>query len=169
MEDSISQRIILLFDQSLASLREKDDGEDEIMIYHLLTCHYLCLKVENRVLNISFEHFLGLVVQLPSYVALQAHLVNDLEVLEWSTEIYTLLERSILIEGLRCKTDFVSGAQAIFEILCTYSGRQDIAEQSELNGLLLEGIFRSYICMEGKFWFRKSRLSSSPSYVILMM
>ena len=126
------------------------------MIYHLLTCHYLCLKVENRVLSISFEQFLGFVVQLPCYVALQAHLVSDLEVLEWTTEIYTLLERSILIEGLRCKTDFVSGAQAIFEILCTYSGRQDIARQSELNGLLLEGIFRSYICIEGKFWFGKS-------------
>ena len=121
------------------------------MIYHLLTCHYLCLKVEKPYLGLSFEHFLGYVVQLPSYIALQAHLVSDLEVLEFSTEIYTLLERSILVEGLRCKTDFVSGAQAIFEILCTYSGRQNIATQSELNGLLLEGIFRSYICLEGKF------------------
>ena len=69
--------------------------------------------------------------------------------IEWPSGLYGLLESSIL-EGVKFKTDFVSGAQAIFEIICTYSDKLDINEYSELNRLLQESLFRSYICIQGK-------------------
>ena len=46
VEDSLTQRVIMLFDHSVSGLNH--DSEDEILIYNLITCLYLCLKVESR-------------------------------------------------------------------------------------------------------------------------
>ena len=62
------QRTVILFDQSLGKLGQ--NSEDEILLYLLLTCLYLSLKVENRVMGLPFDNFLNMVAQLPSYVAL---------------------------------------------------------------------------------------------------
>ena len=72
-------------------------------------------------------------------------------VLAWPTDVYVHLERSILSEGLRFKTDFVSSAQAIFETLCTYVEVSEMKDHEGLEKLLHEALFRSYICLNGKF------------------
>lgn len=46
-------------------------------------------------------------------MALHSHLTT-LGPLEWTPELYPMLEEEILGNALRFKTDFVSGAQAIY-------------------------------------------------------
>lgn len=39
---------MLVFERHMAVEMDADDDEDEILIYNLLSCFYLCLKSDNR-------------------------------------------------------------------------------------------------------------------------
>lgn len=73
-----------------------------MLIYNLITCLYLCLKVENRI-SWSFEMFYDQVIQLRSYMDLHRHL-TPLGPLEWTAELYPMLEKEILGNALKFKT-----------------------------------------------------------------
>ncbi len=59
------QRVIIVFDLSVSVL--ENDSDDEILLYQLMTCLYLCLKVENRVHSLSFENFIEACARLKTY------------------------------------------------------------------------------------------------------
>ena len=90
------------------------DNEDEILLYHLIVCLYLNLKIESQVLGLSFVQFLTQIVQLRSYRVLQTHIASHLTECEWTVDLYPLLEKQILEDGLHYKTNFVSGAEVIY-------------------------------------------------------
>ena len=86
------------------------DREDEILVYLLVSCSYLCLKVEGRLNGQPFAEFLGSVVRLPSYEQLRKHLAPEQDTLLWTEDFYPVLEQTILANILRFKTELVSGA-----------------------------------------------------------
>lgn len=57
MEDSLIQRALLIFDHHVGKVLP--DTEDETLLFHLLSCLYLCLKVEDRqrIRGLTFEKF----------------------------------------------------------------------------------------------------------------
>ena len=122
------------------------------MVYHLLACLYLCLKTESRVKGLSFETFENNCNQLPTYAALVRHLQPIYAELWWSSpergDVYPLLEGEIL-KALKFKTNFISTAEIIFLIVCTFE-RIEGVEAHYLDKLLQEALFRSYLCLQGK-------------------
>lgn len=110
-EHALVQRILILFDHCISYLHS--DQEDELMIYYLLSCMYLCLKVENRI-SLSFTHFWDKVVQLGSFTSLLAQISLDLSHLHFDEDRYPYMEKYILEVGVKFKIDFVSSAQVIF-------------------------------------------------------
>ena len=81
---------MLIFDQSLGIL--DPDVEDEILLYHLISCLYIIYKVEARCSFITFEQFLYQNVSLKSYDVLQNHLAPDLQTLVWTPDILPIME-----------------------------------------------------------------------------
>ena len=71
-EDEIVQRSMIIFDHSLGVL--DPSIEDEILLYHLISCMYIIYKVEARFSLLTFEEFLYQNVSKKSYDALQSHL-----------------------------------------------------------------------------------------------
>ena len=144
----MTQRTMIIFDNCLGKL--DPDNEDEILIYHLIACLYINLKVESIVFGLSFVHFLTQIVQLRSYRTLQVHLAPHLSECEWTVDLYALLEKQILEEALRYKTNFVSGAEVIFQIACTFSEVNELRKHEALEPLIQEALFRSYLSLAGK-------------------
>jgi len=58
------------------------------------------------------------------------------------------MERAIL-EKLSFKTNFISTAEAVYLIVCTFSEIESV-EKGSLDKLLQEALFRSYLCLQGK-------------------
>lgn len=73
-----------------------------MLIYNLITCLYLCLKIENRT-SWSFEMFYDQVIELRSYMELHRHL-SPQGPLKWTAELYPMLEEEILKKALKFKT-----------------------------------------------------------------
>jgi len=48
---------MLVFDLVEAKLTIDHEGAGEILLYDLLSCFYLCLKVEGRILDCNFAEF----------------------------------------------------------------------------------------------------------------
>ena len=46
MSDSFLQRVMLVFDSVEAQLTHMHGGSGEIVIYNLVSCLYLCLKLD---------------------------------------------------------------------------------------------------------------------------
>ena len=58
MSDSLIQRAVVIFDHHMSKHGSQELSEDETLIYHLFACLFLSIKVENRIVGLSFEHFL---------------------------------------------------------------------------------------------------------------
>lgn len=82
MADSLVQRLLIIFDHVIGIL--EPDGEDEILIYHLITCFFIVLKVESGYDKLTFLSFLSSCTKLSSYNVLQAHLASHSEPLIWT-------------------------------------------------------------------------------------
>ena len=146
----MTQRTLILFDNCLGKLDE--DNEDEISLYHLIVCLYLNLKVDNHVFGLSFIQLLNQIVQLRSYRTLQVHLAPHLTECEWTVDLYPLLETQIL-ECLHYKTNFVSGAEVIYQIVCTFAEVNELKNHDALEPFIQEALFRSYLSLAGKSLF----------------
>jgi len=59
-EETLSQRAVIVFDHCMAKLDA--NNEDEIMIYHLISCLYILNKVESSVAGLEFKNYLHLCV-----------------------------------------------------------------------------------------------------------
>ena len=106
---------MIFFDQSLGKI---DPGnEDEILLYHLIACMYICLKIESGFCGMQFKHFLNLCAQLPTYDLLQRHLAPHLETCIWTIELFPILELEILNSALKFKMRFVSSAELVHTIV----------------------------------------------------
>ena len=68
MEDSLVQRLLIMFDHCIGML--EPDGNDEILIYNLITCFFIFLKEVGRDDKLTFLSFLDSCVELSSYNAL---------------------------------------------------------------------------------------------------
>lgn len=79
MEDSLIQRALLIFDNHVGKVLP--DIEDETLLCHLLSCFYLCLKMEDRerIRGLSFEKFTEECIKLTAYKTLEWHLTRDFE------------------------------------------------------------------------------------------
>ena len=105
------QRILFVFDHCVGRL--ESDGNDEILIYHLISCFFIVLKVEKGYdKELPFLTFICCCAKLNSYVALHMHLAPELQFIVWASQIYMELEEKIL-STLKFKTDFVSIAEII--------------------------------------------------------
>ena len=105
------------------------EAEDEVLVYHVLACLYLVLKVESSLFNVSFEDFWLLCIKLPSYRVMQAHLAPTFTICVWDETLYSKLEVVILSNILNFKTSYVSTAQAVYQTVCTYAGTQECSAQ----------------------------------------
>ena len=72
-EDSFVQRVMIVFDCVEPQLKEVHGGAGEVLLYDLLTCLYLCLKVDGRIFDCSFFEFLFKVTALASFHSLARH------------------------------------------------------------------------------------------------
>lgn len=64
----------------------------------------------------------------------------------WVPDLYRLLEREMLT-SLRYKTNPVSPAEVIYLVICGF--RQLVP--ADIEAILKEALYRSYICLLGKF------------------
>lgn len=104
------------------------------MIYQLLACFYLILKVEKRVEGLSFRDFLGQIVRLPEYKALRIHL-SPTQPCDWDNDLYMVFERHIL-QTLRFKTDYLSTGDVIYLTVCTFAETNSEQKGEHLDKLL---------------------------------
>ena len=165
----MTQLIMLIFDYHVGMQRSSDDpiSEDEDLVIHLLSCFYLCLKVDHRINEIKFTSFVQRCAMLQSFRVLEQHLVplsNINQPLSWllgcgdMQDLYALLEQRILESSLRWKTNLQTVAGFIYELFCTHRmlymgvGCEDgTASSRSMDKLLQESLFRSYICCQGRF------------------
>ena len=77
------------------------------------------------------------------------HLMPNQESVGWCDAIYKSIEQDIL-RSLRFKTELVSCSQLVYEIVATYSF-QEQCQEGQLDAILLEAQFRSYLCVIGKY------------------
>ena len=110
MDDSQVQRLLVFYDHCVGML--EPEGNDEILIYHLLICFFIVLKVESGFGKLNFLAFLCNCTKLSSYTTLHKHLAPNLEHLIWTPQIFYNLEKEIL-STLKFKTNFVSTAEII--------------------------------------------------------
>ena len=89
-------------------------------------------------------------MQLESYQVLANTLNPDLQEFVWTEQLYPILEKQILEEGLRFKTNFLSGAESIYLIVCSFTHLSKTIEGNWLEKLLQEAIFYSYLFQLGK-------------------
>ena len=70
---------MLIFDihVGVMGIGQQAVGEDSELLIHLLSSYYLCLKAENRISELLFEQFTYYCADLPSYRALEKHLVPE--------------------------------------------------------------------------------------------
>ena len=138
MDDSQVQRLIIVFDHCVGML--EPDGNDEILIYHLITCFFTVLKVEKGYEKLTFLSFLCSCTKLSSYTALHKHLAPELEFVIWTPQIFQSLEKEIL-STLKFKTSFVSVAEIIQSFTSNFkltehlnysNGHADATKESEL-------------------------------------
>lgn len=128
-------------------------AENEILIYHIASCLYLTLKAENRTYGLTFETYLVHCSKLKAYVMLEKQLLPPemaSEGCRWTDIIYPKLERLYLFDILKFKTELVSTAEALFQIVCTFSEVNESAAHRPFGRLLEEALFLSYICLMGK-------------------
>jgi len=64
---------MLVFDCVESQFTLEHGGAGEVLLYDLLSCLYLCLKVEGRIFNQPFFQYLFSVTQLSGYRALMQH------------------------------------------------------------------------------------------------
>ena len=86
MDDSLVQRLLIFFDNCVGML--EPDGNDEILIYHLIACFFIVLKVEKGSDELTFLSFLCSCTKLSSYAALQKHLAPELDFIIWTPQIF---------------------------------------------------------------------------------
>ena len=127
----MTQLIMLIFDYHVGMSHSSDEpiGEDEDLVIHLLSCFYLCLKVDHRINEIKFTSFIKRCAMLQSFRVLEQHLVplaNMNQPLGWllgcgdMQDLYVLLEQRILESSLRWKTNLQTVAGFIYELFCTH-------------------------------------------------
>ena len=91
-------------------------------MYYLVSTFYFTLKIEeSRASSLPFDDFLSLVRQTTSYRDLEIHLnpEEDSEIV-WDEQVYPYVERLILEVVLNFKLNFVSSADVIYQIFCTF-------------------------------------------------
>lgn len=86
------------------------ENEDEILLYHLIACLYICFKTDKAFSNLTFKNYLYLIVCLPTYAELKNHLAPHLKTCIWTLDLFPRLELEILSNALKFKTNFVSAA-----------------------------------------------------------
>ena len=84
-------------------------------------------------------------MKLESYHVLANTLNPDLQEFVWTEQLYPILEKQILEVGLRFKTNFMSGAESIYLIVCSFTHLSKTIEANWLEKLLQEAIFYSYL------------------------
>ena len=124
------------------------NADNQLVIYDLICCIYLCLKLESQAFGTTFEQFVSMITSLGSYKDLKQELTGDKIPLAWHESIYPAIEKEIL-RGLRFSTELVSCSQLVYELLVTYSCQED-PEHSHLETVLQQAQFRSYLCILGK-------------------
>lgn len=140
---------MIVFDLCLGSI--DPDAASEVLLYMAITTLYLCYKTENSSIKLSFEHFLGQCQRLETYVALESHLVPSMEEsCVWTQDLHPTLELHCL-NSLRFKTNQVSCAQVIYQIVAAFE--QDESEEGArpLEKFLTESLYISYVCLLGKY------------------
>ena len=105
-----------VFDCVEPQMKQVHGGDGAILLYDLLTCLYLCLKIDRQILGCSFFEFLFKVTSLTSFVALAKHVAPASAELGWTEDLYSLIEYEVL-SVLRFKTEFVSPSQVAFELV----------------------------------------------------
>jgi len=113
-QDSQIQSIVVLFDHCMGYL--DPENEDEILLYHLIACLYICFKTDKAFSSLTFENYLYQVVTIPTYDELKNHLAPHLEHCIWTHDLFPRLEREILGNALNFKTKFVSAAEVVSAI-----------------------------------------------------
>ena len=143
-----SHRVLILFDHCIG--RIDPDNQDEILLYHLIACMYICFKVDIGFSGIPFSQFLHLCSLLPSYISLSKHLAPHLEVCVWTPELYNLLENEILYNTLHFKTRFVSSEEILNAFFTQIAQSPGVLNDSNIwpnfVNLVKEASFRSKIC-----------------------
>ena len=97
----------------------KEISCDEKLCY-IVACIYLSLKVEGRI-SMSFDTFLYQNSKLPAFLALRGNLAPHSKLYSEMASNYKDVESHLLQHGLNFKIDFVSSAQAIYQIICTFA------------------------------------------------
>ena len=148
MDRLYSHRVLILFDHCIG--RIDPENEDEILLYHLIACMYICFKVDIGFSGTQFSQFLHLCSLIPSYTSLSKHLAPHLEVCVWTQELYNLLENEILYNTLHFKTRFVTCEEILNAFFTLIAQTPDVLIDS-INGpdfvnLVKEASFRSKIC-----------------------
>ena len=146
---------MIIFDHALGKIDA--DNQDEILLYHLVACIYICFKVDVGFSGLSFKHFLGQCEGLPSYNALKWHLAPHLETCFWPPQLFPLLENEILCVALNFKTSFVSCTEVVCSVLAALANL-DTSQPGNCSShhfelFAQEALFRSYICLQGKSSF----------------
>ena len=59
---------MMLFDHAMSKIDA--ENQDEILLYHLIACIYICFKVDVGFSGLGFKHFLAQCVGLPTYYVL---------------------------------------------------------------------------------------------------
>ena len=110
MDNSLVQRLLVVFDHCIGLL--DPEVNDETLIYHLIVCFFIVLKVESGFDKLAFSSFLVSCTKLSTYSALHKHLAPHLETILWTPQIFSMLEEEVL-SCLKFKTNFVSIAEVI--------------------------------------------------------
>ena len=72
----------------------------------------------------------------------------------WEDGLYPKIEKLLFEEGLKFKFNFLSSADVIYQIFCTFRALEYEFDHKCIEILLQEAIFRSYLYTLGKFNFR---------------
>ena len=153
---------MIIFDHSLGVL--DPSIEDEILLYHLISCMYIIYKVEARFSLFTFEQFLYQNVSKKSYDALQSHLAPHLQTLVWTPDIFPMMENQILQKALRFKINLVSPAEVIYTFSCSFMNQvsnHEVQNKTCFIKCIQEALYRSYICLQGKLYLLPSLIRNS--------
>ena len=139
------------------------ENQNRLLLCHLVSAVYLTLKVENRAAKMPFKQFLENVSALPAFQSLERLLdpsgQSQGTLSWWKEDLYPTLEKEMLSNALRWKTDFVSPAQIVHLLTCGFKqqvnpilyGQQRLfSEISELEQVMKEAIYRCYVALLGK-------------------
>ena len=138
----------MMFDLCMGKI--DSECQDHILIHHLLTSFYLVLKAENRIEKLSFDKFQAHCFRLPLLTQLWSSLNPQKTPVLTKESYYPDLELLYLTKVLKFKTNIVSPAELIYQIICTFSHvhKSSDRERFAVEHLLESAIHYSYIALE---------------------